>query len=720
MNKRLFVLQIIIFTVALFWATYLFVIQVMDPFNLSYRRQVRYNPSKEIIIPVRGNIMDRNGELLASTIKFYQIDIDRRKVLLYCKKNKKNPLEVFDMISTIIANNSEEPKSKIYDKLTNRKSQTVMVSSSIKESELLMIDEQLKIKKLNVLIPSFKSMQRIYSKGKLAARLLGLVREIQDETDARNRSVYRMEGFCGIEASFDEYLKGEYGWKETLYDANKAIVNYPNLQEKPAREGNTVSLTIDSEIQQILEDNLWDGINKYNAVNAIGVIMDPKTGEILAMTGLSRSDATANESLIRASLNLPVTFRFEPGSTIKPFVSLLALDKKLFRPNDYINCDPYNLGNRIIKDSHPLGTLTFEDIIVKSSNVGIAKIAERIGSVELYNRFIALGFGHKTGANIYGESSGSLKKYTDWSGFTLHSISFGQEMSVNALQLTNAYCTLANGGKILKPYILKQVIDNKNEIVYKGEQKVLKTISNEKNLRLESQFLKNVVERGTATTTKISYVSVGGKTGTAEKKAVGASGYGKYTYTSVFSGFFPVENPQYVMTIIFDEPDYVYHFGSMSAVPTFKRVAEQIIALPTCKIIPELKQEKLIMVEMPNLMGMPLNKARAILNSKRIKHQFIQNEPNGIVINQFPKADISFDSKNEAIVVVDKRSNYKEMKINPSVMPDMAGMTIRKAIALAKNLKIELEISGNGIITAQSIKPGESIKFQQKCKVYAK
>jgi cell division protein FtsI/penicillin-binding protein 2 len=640
MKQRLLFLQIIIFLVALFWATYLFIVQVLDPFNLSYRRQVRYNPAKEIIIPVRGNIIDRNGELLASTIKFYQIDIDRNKVLIYCKKTKKNPMEVFDQISTIIANNSEEPKNKVYEKLSNRKSQTVMVSSSIKESELLKIEDELKKKRLNVLIPSFKSMQRIYSKGKLASRLLGLVREIQDETDARNRSVYRMEGFCGIEASFDDYLRGEYGWKETIYDANKSIVNYPNLQEKPAKEGYTVSLTIDSEIQQILEDNLWDGIYKYNAANAIGVIMNPKTGEILAMSGLSRSDATANESLIRASLNLPVTFRFEPGSTIKPFVSLLALDKKVFRPNDYIDCSTYNLGNRIIKDSHPLGSITFEDVIVKSSNVGIAKVAERIGSVDLYNRFITLGFGHKTGANIYGESSGSLRKYTDWSGFTLHSISFGQEISVNALQLTNAYCTLANGGKVLKPYILNEVIDKNNSIVYKGEQKVIRTISNEKNLNLEKQFLKNVVERGTATTAKISYVSVGGKTGTAEKKAAGASGYGKYTYTSVFSGFFPVENPQYVMTIIFDEPDYVYHFGSMSAVPTFKRVAEQIIALPTCKIIPELKQEKLIMVEMPNVMGMTLNKAHAVLNNKRIRHQFIQNEANGIVINQFPKADI--------------------------------------------------------------------------------
>jgi cell division protein FtsI/penicillin-binding protein 2 len=719
MNRRLYFLKIIIFLLALLWAIYLFIVQIFDPFNLSYRRQIRYNPSKEISIPVRGNIYDRNGEMFASTIKFYQIDVDRNKVFNYSKKKKKNPAEVFDYISTVICKYSEEEKSKVLNKLLNKKSNTVLISNSIKESELLNITNELEKKNLSVIIPSFRSMQRIYSKGKLGARLLGLVKEIQDESDPKNRSVYRMEGFCGVEASFDEYLKGEYGWKETLYDANKSIVTYPDLQEKPAKDGNTVYLTIDSEIQQIVEDNLWEGIKKYNAANAMAVVMNPKTGEILAMAGLSRSDGNTSESLIRSSMNLPVTHRFEPGSTIKPFVSLLALDKKLFRTNDLINCARYNVGRRTIKDSHELGTISFEDIIVKSSNVGIAKVAERIGSVELYNRYIALGFGHKTGANIYGESAGNLKKYTDWSGYTLHSLSFGQEMTVNTLQLTNAYSTIANGGKVLRPYILKEVRDANNKLITKTEPKVIRTISNANNIKLEQQYLKNVVERGTATTTRLNYVSIGGKTGTAEKKAEGSAGYGKYTYSSVFSGFFPVEDPQYVMTVMFDEPDYAYHFGSMSSVPTFKKITEQIIALPTCKLIPNMKQGKQIMVKMPDVMGLSISEARSKLNKNNIKYQMIENDLNGIVINQFPKPDVSFDSVNEAIVVVDKKVNLSKQKIDTSQMPNLVGMTVRKAISLAKSLKIELEISGSGIITAQSIQPGEKIKFLQKCKVKA-
>lgn len=719
MKNRFLILKIIIFLIALLWAIYLFIVQVLDPFHLSYSRRVRYNPSKEITIPIRGNIYDRNGEMFASTIKFYQIDIDRNKVFVECKKKKKNPEAVFELISQIISENSEENKEKILDKLLNKKSNTVLLSNTIKESELIRITEALEKENLNVLIPSFKSMQRIYSKGKLAARLLGLVREIQDDSSAKNRSIYRMEGENGIEATFNDYLKGEYGWKEALYDANKAIVSYPNLKEKPAKDGHSISLTIDSEIQQILEDNLAEGIKKFNALNAIGVIMDPNTGEIIAMSGLSRNDNASHEQIIRAGMNLPVTFRFEPGSTMKPFVSLLALDKGLFRSNDYINCNRMEIGKRTIKDSHELGTITFEDVIVKSSNVGIAKVAERIGSVDLYNRLIELGFGHKTGANIFGESAGSLKKYTDWSGYTLHSLSFGQEISVNALQLTNAYCTIANGGEVLRPYILKKVVDSNDKEIYCGEKKVIRKISNQKNINIEKEYLKNVVERGTATTTRLDYVSIGGKTGTAEKKSEGSSGYGKYTYSSVFTGFYPVENPQYVMTIIFDEPDYAYHFGSMSAVPTFKKITEQIIALPTCKIIPNMKQGKQIMVQMPNIMGLSLKDAQYKLRKSNVKYQIIENDPHGIVINQFPKGDVAFDQKNEAIVVIDKKSNFVETKIDPHQMPNLIGLTVRKAISISKNLKIDLEIKGNGIITSQSINPGEKIKFLQKCKVTA-
>lgn len=719
MQNRFLILKWICIVIACLWAIYLFIVQMFDPFDLSYRKLVRYSPWKEIVIPNRGNIMDSKGELLASSIKYYQIDVDRVKVSNAAKKRNKDVNSLFLRISEIISSHSCESKEKIYEKLTQRHSNTVQISNEIKETELIAIKQSLEKEHLDVIVPTFSSIKRIYSKGRLAARLLGLVREIQDDSNVKNRSVYRMEGFCGLEASFDDYLRGEYGWREIVYDANKEYVYYPNLKEKKARDGHSLVLTIDSEIQQILEDNLYEGIIKYSAQNAVGVVMNPKTGEIIAMSGVSKNDNSMAEPMVRASANLPVIFMFEPGSTFKPMISLLAMDKKLFRPQDMINCSRYVIGKRTIKDSHELGTISFEDVIVKSSNVGISKVAERIGSVDVYNRIVEMGFGHKTGANIFGENSGMLKKYSDWSGYTLHSISFGQEIAVNALQLTNAYATIANGGKVLRPYILKEVKDSNGEIVFENKTKVIREISNKQNVELEKRFLKNVVERGTATSAKLNYIDVAGKTGTAEKKSAGSKGYGKYAYTSVFTGFFPVNDPQYVITILYDEPDYAYHFGSMAAVPTFKQVAEQIVMLPTCKVIQNIRQEKQVFVQMPDLLGRSYAEARQILQKQQIKYQVIENDASGVVINQFPKCNVSFDKKNFAIIVLDNKNRIADTKVNPSIMPNLVGMTIRKAIQLSKSLKIDLEISGTGVITAQSILPGETIKFQQKCKVQA-
>lgn len=718
MNSRLNVLKTCIIVLALTWAIYLFIVQIIDVFNLSYRRQIRYNPSKEIIIPMRGNIYDRNGEMLASTIKYYQIDIDKKAVHNYCQKNNKSLNEVYDFIATTISNNSNHSKNSILNKL-NKKADNIMLSNSIKESELMNISKEFTAANLNAITPSFNSMKRVYAKGNLGARLLGMVKDIKDDSNAKNRSVYRMEGFCGIESSFNQYLNGEYGWKETLLDANNSIISYPNLQEKQPKNSNSVYLTLDSEIQQIVEDNLWSGIKKYKAQNAMAVVMNPQTGEILAMAGLSRKDGSTNESLIRSSSNLAVSHRFEPGSTIKPFVSLLALDKKLFKSNDYIDCSIYNLGNRIIRDSHEMKRLTFEDVIVKSSNVGIAKVAEKIGPVDLYNHYITLGFGNKTGANIYGETAGNLKKYTSWSGFTLHSLSFGQEITVNTLQLTNAFCTLANGGRVLRPYILKEVRDSNNKIVTKTDVKTIRTISKPENIKTVQGYLKNVVQRGTGTPTHLDYITIAGKTGTAEKMEAGSTSYGKYTYTSVFTGYFPTEDPQYVLTVVFDEPDYAYHYATMSAVPTFKNITEQIIALPTCKVIPNLKKEQQIMVKMPDIMGLNKKEAQKTLTKNNIKFQCIDDKSNDIVINQFPKPGVAFNPVNECIVVFGNNEDINNTIHDNSRMPNLVGMSIRKAISIAKNLKIELEITGSGVIVAQSIQTGEKLSYLQKCRVRA-
>ncbi len=739
MQLRFQILLLIFGVVVIVWTLYLFAVQILDPHDLEYMRQLRYNPYKEITIPSRGNIYDRNEELLVSSVKYYQIDIDLNSLKKFSEKTHKNYETVLNGVLDIVASNSQITKEDLVKKISNKRAKSVFLSNQIKESELSRIMAKLverdsvlvgdkKSKKYRsqekypkCIISSFSSMKRIYSKGSLAARVLGMVRERTDEgADLKARSIYKMEGFTGVEATYDNLLKGQYGWKEIINDANHNQVPYPNLQEKKPQNGYSMILTIDSNIQEILENNLQAGIEKYNAKNAIGVIMNPNTGEIIAMAGISAEDKNSDLNRVRALVNLPITFMFEPGSTFKPFTALLALDHNIFKPWDKIDCTTYYVGNRTIKDSHKYSTLSFRDIIAYSSNVGISKVVERIGSRILYDRLISLGFGHKSGLNMFGESSGILRKLSDWQGYSLHSISFGQEIAVTALQLTNAYCTLSNGGKVMKPVIVKQMKDENGKLIEEFKPKVMRSVSDEKSLDTLKIFLKNVVDYGTATGTKLDYVTIGGKTGTAEKMIEGTRGYSAYKYTSCFVGLFPVENPQYVMSIIYDEPDYVYHFGSMSSVPTFRKTVEEIIALPSCKLLTQLRSKKQEMITVPDLTGMKLADAEARLNQLKILYQLDMNNPDGYVINQYPKSNVSFNKNSRVVLVIDKEIRVKEEMNNDSTMPNFVGKTARVAIKTALNRRINLKINGSGTIYAQSIPPGTKVKYDEQCQVSAK
>lgn len=724
MNLRIKVSLSIFFFIALIWVIYLFIVQVFDPFSLYGLTRLRYNAHKELIIPNRGNIYDRNGSLIVSSIKNYQIDIDRRRLRELADRNNKSIDEYFNIISDVISKNSSLSKQRVLDRLYHGKSNTIMIANTITESELININEELNKLRLNVMISAFSSMRRVYTKGRLAGRLLGIVRDVQDETNVKNRYTYRMEGLSGIESTYDEYLRGESGWREAVYDASQGLVTYPDLLEKPVIDGSSVYLTINSEIQQILENNLNNGLKRYSATNAIGVIMNPKNGDVLAMAGINKDDHKFDDNIIRSFQNMPIQFIYEPGSTIKPFLSLYALEHNLVKPNDMFNCIPivYPNNQRIIRDSHDLGRISFRDVIVFSSNIGVARVAEKIGVQNLYNHYMACGFGHKTGIALYDESSGIFRKPNEWSGFTLHSISFGQEMAINTLQLANAYSVLANGGELLRPNIIQKIVDHQGKTVMESRKQVVRKISNPETIKLNNTFLLDVVERGTGVGTKFNKLKVAGKTGTSEKSI--GSGYSKHLYIASFAGFFPYEDPQYVMVIVYDEPAYRFRFGSASAVPTFRSIAEEILALPDCNVIPGLKIQDQEIVTMPNLIGLKVADAKKVLAKDNIKFKIHNESPNSFIVRQFPNEGVRFGKKNEVTLVCSEDTEdfrrERNTVIETSVMPDLLGMPIRQAILISKALKIDLIIEGSGHIVNQSIKAGETIRYQQICKVVAK
>ncbi len=726
MNTRIKFFLVFNIILIIIWIGYLFSIQILDAHHLKSNVQIRQNPSKEILIPDRGNIYDRDGKLLVSSIKYYQLDVDRRAIINDRKKESQlTSKEVFDKIAEIISNNSKADRNFLLKRLNKEPLfSSVYLTNNISENQLHLIKQEFAKQKIKGLVVSFSNIKRSYPHNKLGANFLGIIDD-KNQGNSGN-AIYTAFGGNGIEATYNEHLSGEIGWKEMIYDANNRMIPLLFLKEKAARPGKSIYLTIDKNIQEILEENLIIGLKEYKAKNAIGIVMEPNTGEILAMVGLTEDHEKKSAKELRSVTNIAASFMFEPGSTLKPITALLALEKDIYKPTDKIDCTDYHLEyeseERVIKDDHKYKTLSFKDIIAYSSNVGISRIVEEIGSKVLYERMIAMGFGHKTGSNISGEASGIFRKLKDWQGFSLHSISFGQEISVTALQLANAYCSLANGGKIMQPHLVKEIKDENNKTITSFKPKVMRTISDKRSLDTLKVFLKSVVDYGTATGTKLEHITIAGKTGTSEKAISGKIGYEKEKYTSIFAGFFPVKKPQYIMVIIYDEADYksYSYYASLSAVPTFKNVVKKIVNLPETDIIANVKEDNKKFIFAPDVTGLQLEKAIKILQKKKINFLVVGENHEGKIMDQYPKPNTSFDKNEKIILNLDNKQVAEQLNVDDYAMPNLIGLTLRKAIAASNRSSVKLVIRGNGIISAQSIEPGSKIKFGDICTITAK
>ena len=719
MRSRFYLLIVIFGAAALLWSAYLFGIQILDPFNFAHLRRVRYIPRKEILIPRRGGIYDAKGNLLVSSVSYYQLDIDRSAINTWADRNDISQKEAFARVATAISKCSSISKEAALKRLNlGSRNSSIQISNRISEAELDKLIQEFKDQKLPGMIHNFASMRRIYSKGTLAARLLGAVSEASNGYDPMtdSKSLYKLSGICGVEATYDKVLSGEYGWREIVLDANGNRVPYPDLHEKKPRNGNNLYLTIDTNIQEIVENVLYEGVEQYGAAHGGAVVMDPKTGRVLALAGVSNKDKDDDPNLVRTRSNIPASFMYEPGSTLKPISMLPALEHKLVKPNERIECGRYQIGRRVITDTHDYGPLTPRDIIAKSSNVGVAKLAERTGKTRLYEEYISLGFGQRSALNLFGESSGLFAKLENWDGYSLHSLSFGQSISVTSIQLAAAYSAIANGGKMMKPSIIDSYRDDDGELIESFEPSVLRQVSSKAACDTMLSYIQDVVDDGTATHIRMDYISVGGKTGTAEKNVEGTRGYSSGKYNAVFAGMFPMENPQMVVVVFYDEPSHYYRFGSMSAAPSFKKIVENILFMPDCQILPYNERLLQTSLKMPDLLNMSVENAERSLNRFGILYKIEGPDSASVVIDQFPKAGISVD-KNHPITLKLGKSKDKpaEERLAKAIMPNLVGMTLRKAVKTASERGVPVKIVGSGVIRKQSLLPGSRITGTSVC-----
>lgn len=423
------------------------------------------------------------------------------------------------------------------------------------------------------------SIKRWYTNPNLATHLSGFTGEVEEKTEDGKRA-YRMAGRFGIESSQEEFLAGRDGRREHRRDSRGMIIPGKASSLLPPRAGLNVKLTIDLGMQAIVEEELEAGLAEFKSKRGAVIVMDPKTGEVLAMASRPHFNLNDKKDLQESSFNYAIQAKYEPGSTIKIIPTAAALEEKLVTPTTVLNCPRFLQENKFtVKDSHSGGMLTFEQIIQKSNNTGCWKLAKQLGVKRYYNYVHAFGFGERTGIQLSGENPGTAnvpKLPVDFSRS-----SYGYFIGVTPIQMATAYCVIAGDGRLLKPRIVKSLVANDGTVVdeFPTESRG-QTISPATAAKMRAALHKVTLLGGTATKACVPGYKVCGKTGTAIKHDPKRGGYISGGYVVSFAGFMPADDPAFVCYVVIDEPmtNEVPRYGGTIAAPVFSKIATRLAA----------------------------------------------------------------------------------------------------------------------------------------------
>ncbi len=415
---------------------------------------------------------------------------------------------------------------------------------------------------------------RVYPNGPLAAQVLGFVGS--DDVTVNGAGISRISGRDGIELVLNSALSGVAGWRVTETDRQRRELVPLRDEDVQARDGLNIVLTIDSAIQHIVETALADAMQKHTPISITGIVMRPSTGEILAMATLPNFDPNnPGAATADARRDRVVSDVMEPGSTFKIVVVSGALNDGVVHLNDTFNCEEghFAYAGRVLHDHESFGILTTKSIITKSSNIGAAKIGIRLGENRLYDYATEYGFGERTGIPLPGEVNGILYPVKKWSKVSIAQIPMGQGVAVTRLQMLMAMCAIANGGWLMRPMLVHRLEDRGGDVMQQYTPQRVRQVISDATDKLMIEALKTVVSPdGTAPGAAMKDYTAAGKTGTAQK--VGPDGYERGKYFATFIGFFPADDPQLCISVVMDEPKEGYYGGQVCG-PVFREIAER-------------------------------------------------------------------------------------------------------------------------------------------------
>lgn len=491
----------------------------------------------------RGDILDSKGNVLASSVKKYNVFLDPQVI------------EDFYRLKSVLSENG----IKIKEKNLNEFGKTAYVPIAF-NTDAKFIDE---IKKAKLRGIGFESKYtREYPEGRLLVHILGI-------------TGFDGNGVAGIEKTYNEILSGKSIITKNIRDGRGHIIR-DKFIDKTKVCGQNVKLSIDRTIQFIAEQELRKAFDKYKAKKAICIIQNPKTGNILAMVSLPDFDYSTKIKDIEVLKNSAISDIYEPGSTFKIVTVSAALEQGEIKPSDvfYLENGKYRIANHVIKDSHKIGDYaSLSKAMEQSSNIAMVKIAQKLGKENFYKYIKKFGFYSLTGIDLPGEAKGLLMDIKKWNILSLPTISFGQGIGVTAIQIINAFSAIANDGVLIKPSVL---IIEETDIEAHNPNEIRRVVSVE-TAQVVKKLLKSVVDSGTGKSAKVSGYTVGGKTGTAQKFDPKTKTYSSKYYVASFCGMVPAMNPEVVILVIIDEPKGTSYYASSVASPVFANIAKRTL-----------------------------------------------------------------------------------------------------------------------------------------------
>lgn len=639
------------------------------------------------IYPMRGSIVDRNMKELAVSSPIYNVILDP-VVLNENHRNEEIRQESINKTLTELSERFRIPREELEEYMqTDSDGQLLEPKSYVKVAKGISRTEAEALKALELKgIWLEDDSKRSYPFGQLASNVVGFVRG---------------DTSWGLESYYDDYLKGEAGRAFVTY-TNSAT---PVINKVPAKNGNTVITTINSELQEVAENVVRNAVDDYHPDNAAMIVMNPKTGEILAMAMYPTFDLTdptipiyledeefqetwelmddeqQMQELYREWKNYCISSAFEPGSIFKPVVVSAALDEGIISETDTFTCGGAKTMYDVTIRCHYTpghGTQTVEEVLANSCNVAMMDIAARMGPDLFYKHFRNFGFGEKTEIDLPGEESAKNLVYTEEmfnNPINLATSSFGQGSACTPIQALNAFAAIINGGSVMKPYIVSQVVDENGNIVLDNKPvEVKKILSNETSDEVR-KMMQSVVEYGTGKNAKIPGYSIGGKTGTAEQGV-----RNKVDHTHTFIAYLPVENPEIVALALLDRPGTSEH-GSATTTPMLKEFMEEAIRVLGIQPSNEEEvEEDLFLSEdsvlVPDFVGKTMEEATELLIEDMLQYE--ESGGGNTIISQWPKAGTMVDPGSFITLYTD----IKGGEVSTVPVPDVMGKTYDDALSV--------------------------------------